>query len=108
MLDADKNYDCDESSFQTDQTNRKCVTVKGERAFQLCFGFHWDNIAFLAVADAADFALDQLIIFKGKRLMEAWFGTSPLPNTITVNLIQRHLPNGLKNFARISRSDHCY
>ena len=40
--------------------------------------------------------------------MEAWFGTSPLPNTITVNLIQRHLPNGLKNFARISRSDHCY
>ena len=37
-LDADRIYNCDESNFPTDQTNEKCITVKGETAFKLSFG----------------------------------------------------------------------
>ena len=28
-LDADRIYNCDDSGFPTDQTNGKCITVKG-------------------------------------------------------------------------------
>ena len=76
-LDAGRIYYCDESGFPTDQTNRKCITVKGERAFKLSFGARWENIT---VANAARIALDPLT-FKKKNLMELWFGTYTLPNT---------------------------
>ena len=95
-LDADRIYNCDESGFPNDQTNGKSITVKGIRAFKLSFG-----------------ALDPSIKFKGKNLMKSWFGTNSLQILITVNLTkdgctQRHLLNGLKIFARISRNDCGY
>ena len=79
-LDADRIYNCDESGFPIDQTNEKCITVKGERAFKLSFGARRENITVLAVANAAGIALDPFIIFKGKNLMESWFGTNAMPN----------------------------
>ena len=50
--------------------NRKCMTVKGERAFKLSFRDRRENITVLAVVNATSIALDPLIIFKGKNLME--------------------------------------
>ena len=79
----------------------------------MSFGARRDNITVLAVVNAAGIALDPLIIFKGKNLMESWFGTNAVPNTCYDNSdkdiwTQRHLPNGLKNFARMSRNNHCF
>ena len=111
-LDAGRIYNCDESGFPTNQTNGKCITVKGERAFKLSFGTHQENITVLAVVNAAGIALDPLIIFKGKGLMESWFGTNALPNTYygksDKGWMESSLPNGLKNFVRMSKNDHCY
>ena len=75
VLDADRIYNHDESGFPTNQTNWKFITVKGERAFKLSFGARRENITSNGIA------LDPLIIFKGKNLMELWFGTNALPNT---------------------------
>ena len=46
------------------------MTVKGERAFKLSFRDRRENITVLAVVNATSIALDPLIIFKGKNLME--------------------------------------
>ena len=37
-LDAGRIYNCDESGFPTNQTNGKCITVKGERALSYLLG----------------------------------------------------------------------
>ena len=79
-LDAGRICYCDESGFPTDQTNRKCITVKGEIAFKLSFGARRENITVLTAANAARIALNPLI-FKKKNLMESWFGTYALLNT---------------------------
>ena len=47
----------------------------------MSFGARRDKITVLASVNAAGIALDPLIIFKGKNLMESWFGTNALPNT---------------------------
>ena len=35
----------------------------------------------LAVCSASGVALDPLIVYKGKRIQENWYGTEALPNT---------------------------
>ena len=55
--------------------------MKVQQAYKLPFGARRENITALAVANAAGVALDPLIIFKGKNLMESWFGENALPNT---------------------------
>ena len=47
----------------------------------MSFGARRDNITVLAAVNAAGIALDPLIIFKGKNLMELWFGANALPDT---------------------------
>ena len=79
-LDAERTYNCDESGFPTNQTNGKCITVKGN-SYKLSFRARWENRAVSAVVNAAGIALDPLIIFKGKNLMELWFGANALPDT---------------------------
>ena len=105
-LDAVRIYNCDESGFPTNQTNGKCVTVKGERAFKLSFGARQESITVLAVVIAAGIALDPLLIFKRKNLMELWFGTNALPNTYYSKSNKRwmdswrDLPNGWKKICK--------
>ena len=100
VLDADRIYNHDESGFPTNQTNWKFITVKGERAFKLSFGARRENITSNGIA------LDPLIIFKGKNLMELWFGTNALPNTYYSKSDKRwmdswrDLPNGWKKICK--------
>ena len=72
-------YDCDEHGFPTNQTNGKCVTVKGERTFKLSFGASWENITVSAVVNAAGIALDPLIL--REKLNGIMVSENALPNT---------------------------
>ena len=40
-----------------------------------------ENITVLAVCSASGVALDPLIVYKGKRIQENWYGTEALQNT---------------------------
>ncbi|XP_057305999.1 uncharacterized protein LOC130644419 [Hydractinia symbiolongicarpus] len=80
-LDAQRIWNWDESSFPTDPSKGKVVSVKGQRALKLRYGAGRENITVLGVCNAAGVALDPLIIFTGKNMQSTWYGDKALPNT---------------------------
>ena len=55
--------------------------LKGKRALKQRPWAGLENITALAVCSVSGVALDPLIVYKGKRIQENWYGTEALLNT---------------------------
>ena len=73
-------WNCNKSGFPADLQKCKVVSVKGEVAYKVTPGAHQENIATLAVCNAAGRVMDPLIIFKGNNYESSWAGDKGLPN----------------------------